>query len=177
MTETVNNEIWKPVEGYENIYEVSSEGRVRSIDRIDSMGRHHPSCVCKPCYDGGKNYLHVSLYKDGRQKSVNVHRLVAKAFLPTVAGLNEVNHKDEDKTNNRASNLEWCDHKYNNNYGSKNGCTAGIKNPQSKFSDELVEWVRNHHKRNGGEMTTSELARMSGISASHISSIVGGKKR
>ena len=64
------------------------------------------------------NYLSVMLSKDGKQRRVLVHRAVAMAFVPNPEGLNEINHKDENGKNNDASNLEWCDRKYNNTYGS-----------------------------------------------------------
>lgn len=110
-------EEWRTVVGYEGLYEVSSYGRVRSLDRYvkSSYGayRLHKGKVLSPGVrpDG---YLVVSL----QEKMFRVHRLVAGAFIPNPDGLPAVNHIDEDKTNNRVDNLEWCDSKYNNNYGT-----------------------------------------------------------
>lgn len=94
-------EVWKPVKGYEGIYEVSSLGRVRKV--ATGLILHQSNC-------GG--YRHVSL----KGKSESVHRLVAKAFLPNPGMLPEINHRDEDKANNCVDNLEWCNHSYNIRY-------------------------------------------------------------
>ena len=117
-------EDWRPVRGYEGLYEVSASGKVRSIKR---------GIVLRPCFDGRKQYVHVNLWKDGLQKSTNVHRIVAMAFIPNPNGLPEINHIDEDKTNNAASNLEWCDHTYNSRYGSKLTASRGEKNAMNKY--------------------------------------------
>lgn len=100
-------EIWKPVVGYEGLYEVSSYGRVRRVNK-DLLKLQNV-----------KGYNQVCLYKNGISTGLRVHRLVAQAFLPNPDNLPQVNHKDEDKTNNNVDNLEWCDNKYNNNYGTK----------------------------------------------------------
>ena len=91
------NEIWKPVNGYEGLYEVSNLGNVRSIrtNRTMKLQLH-------------KGYLKVGLYKQRTLKQFSVHRLVASAFIPNPKSKPEVNHLDGDKTNNRADNLEWC---------------------------------------------------------------------
>ena len=107
-------EEWRPVDGYEN-YEVSNFGRVKSLNyhRTDKEG------ILKP----GKNkdgYLYVGLCRNGKMKYFKVHKLVAEAFLPNPECFEQVNHKDEDKTNNCVSNLEFCDAKYNSNFGSRN---------------------------------------------------------
>lgn len=102
-------EYWKDINDYEGLYQVSNLGNVRST----KTGR-----VLKPAknYKGG--YLQVVLYKNGRVKHFLVHRLVAEAFIPNPNNLPCINHKDEDKTMNIVENLEWCTHKYNDNYGT-----------------------------------------------------------
>jgi hypothetical protein len=100
-------EIWKPIAGYEDTYEVSNHGRVRSIDRIDAIGHHRKSVVLKQKPNRENGYLHVSLFGNGVTKRLNVHRLVALAFVEGYAEGLVVNHKDENKQNNRADNLEW----------------------------------------------------------------------
>lgn len=115
-------EIWRPIVGYEGLYEVSSYGRVRSLDRclVNSLGKvvHIKGKILKGG-DNGLGYKFVYLKKDGINNNRYVHRLVAETFIPRPEGLYEVNHKDEDKSNNSVENLEWCDHKYNMNYGDR----------------------------------------------------------
>jgi hypothetical protein len=129
-------EEWRDIYGYKGLYQVSSEGRVKSFQRC-TRGR-----LLKP----GKTkygYLMVSLCKDGKCKTITIHRLVASAFLHKPKGSTEVNHKDENKLNNRASNLEWCTREYNNEYSlgriylfkSPNGEKVEVNN-LSKFCRE-----------------------------------------
>lgn len=137
-------EIWKDIIGFEGVYEISSYGRVRSV----KSGRILSTSKCGGC----RGYLSVCLSKNGKRYGKLVHRLVAEAFIPVVEGLSEVNHKDEDKTNNRVENLEWCDHKYNMNYGSrmnktretrlKNGTYSGLdkKGYRKKYYQDHKEY-------------------------------------
>lgn len=110
-------EIWKDIEGYEGLYQVSTHGRVRSLGN----GKYNNSKVrlLKPSINTW-GYLQVCLCKNGKTKKYLVHRLVAEAFLPNWFDDPQVNHIDEDKTNNHIDNLEWCDCKYNINYGTHN---------------------------------------------------------
>ena len=104
-------EKWKPVEGFEGLYEVSSLGRVKSF----WFGKER---IMKPQKDKD-GYLFVYLCRDGKRKFFRIHRLVAAAFLPNPEGFEQVNHKDEVKSNNCVENLEWCSAKYNMNYGTR----------------------------------------------------------
>ena len=121
------NEVWRSVKDYEGLYEVSNYGRVRNC----RTGR-----VLRP----GKNrydYLYVILCKDGVMKHWSVHRLVGMTF-PDLVGWTEdaigkpfeelqINHKDQNKQNNRVENLEWCTQEYNLNYGTRNERVAKSK--------------------------------------------------
>lgn len=102
-------EIWKDVKGYEGLYKVSNFGRVKSLkygrERILKTGKHG-------------YYLTVSLYFDNKLKTAKVHRLVAMAFIENPDNKPQVNHLDEDKTNNNVNNLEWVTAKENINYGT-----------------------------------------------------------
>lgn len=120
-------EIWKDIAGYEGLYQVSNFGRVRSLKRvfIDTIGRtrHFNEIILNPKLKNGSNYLIVSLYKHIDHKHISkdyhIHRLVAKAFIPNPDNLPQINHKDENKLNNRIDNLEWCTQEYNLNYGTR----------------------------------------------------------
>ena len=114
-------EQWKSVEGYEDLYEVSNLGRIRSLPQ-KGKGRRNKVIIRRPSIRSG--YQVMCLSKNGKQKTHSVHRLVAAAFVNNPYGYSEINHKDEDKTNNIASNLEWCDRKYNVNYGHRTEKTS-----------------------------------------------------
>lgn len=112
-------EVWKPVVGFEEYYEVSNLGRIRSLDREvysekGSFMRFYRGRILK-LTDNGNGYLVVNL---GRGNRRHVHRVVAEAFLPNIFNLPFINHKDENPKNNEVSNLEWCTAKYNSNYGT-----------------------------------------------------------
>lgn len=114
-------EIWKDIKGYNGYYQVSNLGRVRSMDReviySDGTIHHHKGRLIK----SGRNeqgYLQVHLQKQREQKTYGVHRLVALHFVDGYAEGLQVNHKDENKQNNRADNLEWCTPLYNVTYGN-----------------------------------------------------------
>ena len=113
--------IWKDVKGYENLYQVSNDGLVRTSHKglweILSAGRTK------------HGYYNVLLYKDGKRKNKRVHRLVASAFIPNPNNYPYINHKDENPSNNHVDNLEWCTAEYNSNYGTckeRIGLTNGI---------------------------------------------------
>lgn len=113
----------KPVVGYEGYYEVDQFGRVFGLDRIvtvvDGNRTYKKPLSGKQMKQSmhDKGYKTVSLTKDGKTKTMFVHRIVAEAFLPNPDNMPMVNHKDEDKTNNFIENLEWCTAEYNRTYG------------------------------------------------------------
>ena len=116
-------EIWTNVKGNSN-YEVSSLGRIRN-----KKGN-----LLRP-EETKKGYLRVNLTNNGKTKHYKVHRLVALAFIPNKNNLPQINHKDENKKNNRVGNLEWCDNWYNSHYGSKSKIHEG----QVKLFDYIGE--------------------------------------
>ena len=113
ITKQYIGEVWRPVRGYEGLYEVSNYGRVKSLKRNTAHER-----IMKPIKDS-YGYLIVCLNKNGKQTNKKIHRLVAEAFIPNPNNLPQVNHKNEIKTDNRVENLEWCDNKYNTRYGTR----------------------------------------------------------
>lgn len=108
----MKKEYWKLIKDYEN-YMVSSFGRVKNIKSNKILKLYKDKRK-------GKEYLRVCLYKNGKSKKYAVHRLVAEAFIPNPDNLPQVNHKDENKQNNIVSNLEWCTHLYNHQFGTIN---------------------------------------------------------
>lgn len=112
-------EEWKDIVGYEGLYQISTLGNVRSYDRIVNCRNGHTRTIkgkVLATTRSGGGYLKVMLTKDSVAKNHRIHRLVAMAFIPNPDNLPDVNHIDEDKTNNKVSNLEWCSRSYNNHY-------------------------------------------------------------
>ena len=103
-------EIWKDKKDYEGHYQVSNWGRIKSI----KFGKER---ILKQNIRCG--YYYVNLYKNNIKKQYPVHRLVAEVFIDNPDNLPQVNHKDENKTNNNVDNLEWCSVLYNNTYGTR----------------------------------------------------------
>ena len=151
-------EEWRAVPGYEGLYEVSNIGNVRNVRRNTLLRLQKTN----------NGYIQVWLYKNGISTGLKVHRLVALTFIPNPDNLPMINHKDEDKTNNRVENLEWCDAKYNNTYGTrqdkvrdtaiKNGSWSGLskeeydkwyyeKNKEKKieYYEKNKEKIREYH--------------------------------
>lgn len=114
-------EIWKPVPGFIDYYQVSNMGRVRSLDRKVNHNKGGSAVkrgrILKPNFDKDGYYAYCLCYKN-KKKTQRAHRLVAEAFIDNPSNLPCVNHKDENKTNNAVDNLEWCDIKYNTNYNN-----------------------------------------------------------
>ena len=124
-------ETWRDIEGYEGLYQVSDFGEVRSL-------KYGKTKLLKPKKETN-GYLRVGFYKDSKQKWYLVHRLVATAFIENPDNLPEVNHIDEDKTNNVVANIEYCDHKRNCNHGTRNERSAKARINSPKHSKKPVQ--------------------------------------
>ena len=124
-------EIWKPVKGYEKFYEVSNFGNVKSL-------RSGQLRALVPCQTNG--YLMVVLCGDNRKETKTVHSLVAEAFCEKQIGCDCVNHKDENKHNNRADNLEWVTKYYNNTYNGKTQRCCKPVFQLSETGEVIKEW-------------------------------------
>ena len=130
-------EEWKPIKGYEGLYEVSNTGKVRSLDHYNTNGKVdilYKGKILNGFLDGKNNYKMVMLSKSKTdQKKFLVHRLVAETFIENSDNKREVNHKDGNKLNNDVSNLEWCSSKENKEHAFKNGFydTENFRNRKS----------------------------------------------
>lgn len=128
MTKASITEQWKPAVGYEGFYDVSDQGRIRSVDRIIEKNN---AFGYAPQPRRGKmrklgldryGYPRLSMHKEGVKTYAHVHKIVAEAFIGLCPdGCNQINHKDSDKLNNTPANLEWCDGSHNQLHSFKSG--------------------------------------------------------
>lgn len=118
-------ETWKDVPGFEGLYQVSDLGRIKSFKKSKKFKSPMEYILTPSLTNSG--YCIVTLYGENTRRKFLVHRLVATVFLPNPHNLPQINHKDENKTNNSVKNLEWCTAEYNNAYG-----TARIRSIDTK---------------------------------------------
>ena len=147
-------EIWKDIEGFEGLYQVSNYGRVRSLERTAWNGKGYykaPERILR-VRKTHTGYLRVNLYKNNKAKDYYIHRLVAEAFIPNIDNLPCINHKDENPKNNHVTNLEWVTYKENNNYGTHKEKVAE-KLRGRKHSEE---WNRKVAEKNINNPKTSK---------------------
>lgn len=122
--------MWNDVKGFEGLYQVSDRGEVKRVEHYSKYKTTGTKLMPERIKTQGidrNGYKTVMLYKGTSKKLCKVHRLVAEAFIDNPNSLPQVNHIDENKTNNKVNNLEWCDAKYNNNYGTRNIRMAASK--------------------------------------------------
>lgn len=133
-------EIWKDINGFEGLYQISNLGRVKSLERY-SIQKHLIEEKILNISHSQAGYVDVSLYKDGKRIHKKPHRLVAEAFIPNPNNLPEVDHIDTNKDNNRIDNLRWCTHSENH----LNPLTVELKrkiNLGKKLKPEVVERMK-----------------------------------
>lgn len=170
---------WKKVKGYENEYEISNKGYIRSIDRevFCKNGR-------KRFFKGrelefktkSNGYKFIVLYKNGVGKNFYAHRLVICNF--NSESELEVNHKDGNKTNNDIRNLEYCTHSENLKHAYKNGLKKkGEEHKQAKLSENDVVFIRENYKPNHEQYGAKSLSILFGVSKATISRIANNKRR
>ena len=177
----MENEIWKDIPEYEGLYQVSNLGRVKSLKRLDKRNRIVKEKILKHGIDTNGYHL-VKLYKYDKPRTLKVHRLICQVFIQNPNNYTEVNHKDEDKSNNCVDNLEWCTRKYNVNYGNRTNkaknhpnCkhrlgVLGKDNPNSKI---VIQYTKD------GEFIkswncTHEVERKLGVRSSSVSACARG---
>ena len=169
----MTDEIWKPISGYEGIYEVSNLGRVRSCDRIvtySNGAKHKYKGKVLKSRNNTHGYPYVTLCNNRGHKTAVIHRLVAAAFIPNPDNKPTVNHINEIKTDNRVENLEWMTVKENINHGTHNerlAKTQGKPIQQITRDGEIVAEFWSMH----------EADRKLGITFKNISACVRGKRK
>jgi hypothetical protein len=131
-------EIWENIKNYENYYQISNLGRVKSLARFDNMNRKISEKILNPRKDK-KNYYGVALNKNGETKYFKIHRLVGIHFIDNPNNLPQINHKDENKQNNCVDNLEWCTNQYNCSYGTKADRMLKTKGQQRVIKKETKD--------------------------------------
>ena len=163
-------EIWKSVVGYDGFYEVSSYGRVRSVDHYGNTGIRHSEQRMFKGHVLKQNrkrngYLTVDLSMNNVVKTISVHKLVATAFLPRMDGQTQVNHINCNKADNRVENLEWCTDKANREHAKLNGryhntAKKAVRCKQTKkvfeSSYKAAEWV--NESRYGNSKQVKNIA-------------------
>ena len=150
------DEIWRNIEGYEGLYQVSNKGRVKSL-------KYGKERVLRPGINS-RGYYCIILCNDGVSKQFQLHRLVAQAFVPNPENKPQVNHKDEKKSNNCIENLEWATAKENINYGTHNERISRKILQYSKSGEFIREW-----------QSAREVERLLGINNSNIIQCCKGK--
>lgn len=147
--EDLPNEEWRDVVGYEGLYQVSNMGRVKSLERQSStFCQKGTMCtysvnekICKQHTVGG--YLMVHLSNNNKKKLVRVHRLVAMSFMPNPNNYPQINHINENKTDNTLGNIEWCTCKQNNNHGTRNKRMSSTQRNDKKKSKRVLQYSLN----------------------------------
>lgn len=160
------HEIWKSYPDIVGI-EVSTMGRVRTLDRVTSserVTRFIKGRILKQ-RDNGNGYLKLDITIDGKQAMKYVHRLVAQTFIPNPDNLPQVNHRDCNRKNNNVENLEWCDNSYNVQYREKFGDALG--HPLFAIKLDTLEVLNFHSQQEAGQVL--------GVSAGNINNVIKGK--
>lgn len=178
--EVIDMEKWVDVKDYEGLYKVSNRGRVKSLGRYQqnySKKQWRPEEI-KSARTDPQGYKMMDLYKNGKQKTVRVHRLVALAFIPNPENKPTVNHIDGDRNNNAVENLEWATfeeqnrHFYQRGLKSEKNIKKAVK-AMNKASSVAVECITD----NKVFKSQSEAARHYGIDPSSISMAINGKRK
>lgn len=170
------DEIWKPVKGYEEFYEVSNLGRIRNLPRLmtNNFGTFIRKGKIKNLKPSSRGYVKTTLTdKNGKGRSELLHRIVAQAFIPNPDNLPMVNHKNGIKHDNRVENLEWCDDSHNSRHAIDTGLTRVRKGEEiyfAKFSDYQVWLIK--HMYHSDSMTITEITNMLGCNRRTISDII-----
>lgn len=170
---------WKDIVGYENEYQINQFGEIRTLKNSPKLKKYD---VLKPQISKRNGYVYQMLYKNGKEKLLRVHRLVAMAFLPNPNNLPQVNHKDGNKQNNSVDNLEWCEQSDNMKHAYKNGLQIPSENQRKAIiNTNKLKQKKVCQIKDGEVINTfsgiSEASRQTKISISCISRCCNLKRK
>lgn len=175
----MDKEIWKDIVGYEGLYQVSNLGRVKSLKRKVYAGRGKMRWqyekILSNKKENGNGYKIVNLFKNGKGKNKYIHRLVAESFLENQNNLPQINHKDENKSNNCVNNLEYCTCQYNCTYNNLH-IRRGLKSRNNKMSKKIYQ-LNENNKILKEYPSISEASRQVNVSFQAISDCLNGKQK
>lgn len=158
-------EIWKDIVNYEGFYQVSNMGRVKSFNYMNT-GKEKIIIGFN-----GRGYKRIVLFKNGKHKHMQIHRLVGIAFIPNPDNKPCINHIDGNKSNNRADNLEWCTPKENIEHAVKNGkFKTGENHQTSKLTEKQILEIRSLYAT--GYYSHRNLANLYNVDHSQIRNII-----
>ena len=163
--EDLPGETWKWIKGYEELYQISNFGRLKSFTR-------KKPCIIKPGISA-KGYLRFTLWRNRKSKHFSVHVLVAKTFIPNPHNLPEINHKDGFKFNNCVENLEWVTSSQNKQHAVKMGLRAsGTNLYNSKLTEDDVRWIRANYILGDKEFGAKAIAEKFNMNPSTIQDVI-----
>lgn len=165
------DEIWRDIKDYEDYYQISSYGRVKSLVRKDSLNRDIKESILKSALNN-YGYPFVVFCKNGKTKTFTVHRLVAKAFVLNLLNKSSVNHINGVKIINLPNNLEWCTVSENNYHAYSIGLKENAKG-EDHVSHKLTE--ANVVQIRSSKLKLKELAKMFNVSFQLISAVRNNK--
>lgn len=170
--------IWKPIKGYENLYLISNQGQVKSLGRICTSKNGSTQRKRVRLLKGDitiHGYKRVTLFdENGITKKYAVHGLVAQAFIPNPKNKEEVNHINENKTDNRVSNLEWVTSSENCNYGTRNERISATHIRKGNYQAKPVIMFTLDGKELDYFNSSEEVQRKLGIGATNVSRVCRG---